>query len=81
MEEKKSFEEAMAELKEIVETLEDQNLPLEKAVSIFERGVKLSKYCEELLNQAEKRVKLLMKDKETGEIIQEDFEELNSKDV
>ena len=72
----KSFEEAMAELKAIVEALEDQELPLEKAVSMFEEGIRLSRYCQELLDQAEKKVKILSKDEETGQILQKETENL-----
>lgn len=73
--EQKGFEELMAELKEIVESLEDKDIPLEKAISMFEEGMKISKRCSELLNQAEKRVKILLRDQETGEILEKDFEE------
>ncbi len=73
--EQKGFEELMAELKEIVESLEDKDLPLEKAISMFEEGMKISKRCSELLNQAEKRVKILLRDQDTGKILEKDFEE------
>ncbi len=73
--EQKGFEELMAELKEIVESLEDKDIPLEKAISMFEEGMKISKRCSELLNQAEKRVKILLRNQETGEILEKDFEE------
>ena len=73
--EQKGFEELMAELKGIVESLEDKDLPLEKAISMFEKGMKISQRCSELLNQAERRVKILLRDQETGQIQEKDFEE------
>ena len=73
--EQKGFEELMAELKGIVESLEDKDLPLEKAISMFEEGMKISQRCSELLNQAEKRVKILLKDRQTGKISERDFDE------
>lgn len=59
-----SFEKAMDELEKIVKSLESGDLPLEKALEKFEAGIKLSRYCSETLDQAEKRVSLLMADKE-----------------
>ncbi len=73
--EQKGFEELMDDLKGIVESLEDKDLPLEKAISLFEEGMKISQMCSELLNQAEKRVKLLLRDRETGQVLEKDFEE------
>ncbi|MFQ5857138.1 MAG: exodeoxyribonuclease VII small subunit [Anaerolineae bacterium] len=55
-----SFEEAFDELKKTVEQLEDNDLPLEQALSLFERGTILAQRCEELLDQAELRVKQLV---------------------
>ncbi len=53
------FETALKELEKIVENLEKKEMPLEKALSTFEQGVKLSRYCNQLLEQAEKKVKSL----------------------
>lgn len=55
-----SFEEAFEELKKVVVQLEEEDLPLEKAISLFERGTALAKHCETLLDQAELRVKQLV---------------------
>lgn len=56
----KDFESAIAELEEIVKTIEDGQLSLEKALQHFERGVKLSRVCHTRLEQAERRVELLI---------------------
>ena len=59
---KPSFEKAISDLEKIVKSLESGDLPLEKALEKFETGIKLSRYCNEMLDEAEKRVTLLMTD-------------------
>jgi len=59
---KLTFEEAMKQLEEIVKQLEDEDLPLEKAISYYEQGMKLSKLCNDLLEDAEKKVTLLVEE-------------------
>jgi exodeoxyribonuclease VII small subunit len=61
MEEKK-FEDALRELEAIVKRLESGELALEESLKIFEEGVGLSRYCFQKLEEAEKRVSILMKD-------------------
>jgi exodeoxyribonuclease VII small subunit len=58
----KTFEEALQELEEIVNRLEQGDLPLEEALQFFEKGVKLSRYCHTKLDEAQKRVEILLKD-------------------
>ena len=53
------FETAMTELDQIVRTLEQGDLPLEQSLAMFERGVRLSRYCHERLEDAEKRIEML----------------------
>ncbi len=53
------FEAAMAELDQIVRTLEQGDLPLEQSLALFERGVRLSRFCHERLEDAEKRIQVL----------------------
>lgn len=55
----KSFEEKIAELEEIVNRLESGEAPLDEAVSLFEKGVKLSADCHSTLEKAEQKVKIL----------------------
>ncbi len=54
-----TFEQAMAELDEIVRKLENGQIPLEEAVKTYERGMKLKKICEEKLNAAELKIEKL----------------------
>lgn len=58
----KTFEQSLDELEKIVKQLEDGDLPLEKALELFENGVKLSRECRERLTNAERRIEVLMKD-------------------
>ncbi len=55
-----SFESAYAELEEIITRLDSGDLPLEESVTLFERGRKLSQYCQTLLDSAELRVNQLL---------------------
>jgi exodeoxyribonuclease VII small subunit len=55
----KTFESAIAELEKIVKQLEEGDLPLEKSLALFERGVELSRYCHDQLGAAQRRIELL----------------------
>ncbi len=72
MMEEKRFEDAMRELEDIVKRLETGNLPLEESLKIFEEGVALSRYCFNRLEEAEKRVSILVRGE--GGIKREPFE-------
>jgi len=69
-----TFEDAIAQLEEIVEKLEEGNVPLEKAITFFQEGMKLSKFCHEKLQHVEKQMEYILR--EDGELdpfaIQED---------
>jgi exodeoxyribonuclease VII small subunit len=54
------LEKALSELEEIIEQLESGDLPLEKSLKQFERGVRLSRECQSALKDAEQRVQVLM---------------------
>lgn len=54
-----TFEQALAELEEIIKKLEDGKLPLEDAVKAFERGSELKKICEEKLKNAQLKIEML----------------------
>ena len=69
---KPSFEKALGDLEKIVKALESGDLPLEKALEKFEAGIKLSRYCSEVLDEAEKRVSLLMTD-DAGNPVEKPF--------
>ncbi|HET9916193.1 MAG TPA: exodeoxyribonuclease VII small subunit [Candidatus Binatia bacterium] len=60
----KNFEGALAELEEVVEQLESGDLPLDDSLAAFEKGVGLVKFCNQKLNEVEKKVELLLKDKD-----------------
>jgi len=55
------FESGLQELETIVREMESGELPLERALELFERGVKLSDACRKQLEEAETRVEILMK--------------------
>ncbi len=54
--ERPSFEEALKKLEQIVSQLEDNSITLEESVNLYEEGVKLSKFCSEILDDAELRI-------------------------
>ena len=58
---KKNFESSLKELEQIVEQLEAGDLPLERSLELFEQGVNLSRDCQKRLDEAERRVELLLK--------------------
>ena len=58
----KSFESSLEQLERIVRELEQGDLALEKSLELFEQGVQLSRECQDRLNQAERRIEILMRD-------------------
>jgi exodeoxyribonuclease VII small subunit len=69
----KKFETAMSELEGIVHELETGDLPLEEALKAFEKGMKLVRFCSGKLEEAEKKVTMLVR-QENGEVDQVPFE-------
>ncbi|MBM7569709.1 exodeoxyribonuclease VII small subunit [Aquibacillus albus] len=69
-----SFEEAMKQLEQIVEKLEEGDVPLEKAINYYQEGMNLSKFCSDKLTKVEKQMEQIVN--EQGEFkpftIQED---------
>ncbi len=55
----RDFESAIGELEQIVKQLEDGDLPLDRSLALFERGVALSRYCHDQLGAAQRRIELL----------------------
>ena len=55
-----NFEASLAALEKIVRELERGELPLEKSLELFERGVRLSRECQERLQEAERRIEVLL---------------------
>jgi len=70
----KKFEAALARLEEIVKELETGDLPLEQSLKLYEEGIKLSRLCNKRLEDAERRVEILLKSK-NGTVKAEPFEE------
>ena len=59
-----NFEGALEQLEEVVEQLESGELPLDDSLAAFEKGVGLVKFCNQKLSEVEKKVELLLKDKD-----------------
>ncbi len=68
-----TFESALAELEDITRRLERGNESLEDSMALYSRGVELKDFCEKKLKEAEKKWKVLKKDKNTGDIVAEDY--------
>lgn len=56
MEKEQTFDEAMKDLEQIVQKLEQGDVPLEEALDKFQEGIKLSRYCRGIVEEAEKTV-------------------------
>lgn len=70
MSKEKKFEEKLADLEAIVQKLESGQVPLEEAISEFQKGMKLSKDLQETLDQAEKTlVKVMQADGSETELV------------
>jgi exodeoxyribonuclease VII small subunit len=65
------FETAMRDLEELVERLEQGDLPLEESLAAFERGVLLTRACQTALKEAEQKVEILLR--KAGEPAVEEF--------
>lgn len=67
----KTFENSLKELEEIVHQLESEDLPLEKAMALFEKGTTLSKTCSKTLDEAEKKIEVLLSQLEQKKTLSE----------
>jgi exodeoxyribonuclease VII small subunit len=70
------FEQAMNDLEAVVERLERGDVPLEEAMRSFERGMALSRACQDALTTAEQKVELLAS-RSDGSHVAEDFADLD----
>jgi exodeoxyribonuclease VII small subunit len=70
---KDSFEDKMQQLEQVVGELEKGDMNLDESLVKFEDGMKLAKECNKILEDAEKKVTILLE--KNGEIEEEDFEE------
>ena len=66
-----SFETCLEELEKVVKELEAGDLPLERSLELFERGMGLSESCRKQLEQAETRVEMLIR--KEGKMVAEPF--------
>ena len=64
--EKISFEDALKDLEEIVDNLNNDELDLEKAISAYEKGMELKKICEQRLKEAKLRIENIKDENETN---------------
>lgn len=71
MENEKSFEEMLDELEEIVQSLEKDDLNLDDSIIKFETGMKIAKSCNKKIEEAEKKITILLN--EDGELKEENF--------
>ncbi len=78
--EKKKFEEVVEELERMVEQLESGELSLEDSLAAFENGVRLVKLCNQKLTEVERKIELLVKDKD-GKLQLKPLEELGEDDA
>lgn len=60
-----SFEASLKELEQLVEQMERGDMPLEESLKSFERGVRLTRTCQQALKEAEQKVQILLE--ENGE--------------
>ena len=67
-----NFEESMKTLETIVTELENGNLNLDESVKKFEEGMKIAKQCNDMLENAEKKITILLE--KDGELKEEDFD-------
>ena len=65
------FEQSIKQLEQIASELETDNLTLDESVKKFEQGMKISKICKEMLDKAEKKITILVDDKEENFILEE----------
>jgi exodeoxyribonuclease VII small subunit len=69
---KKTFEQSLKQLEEIVRELESGELPLEMALKKFEEGVELSKFCSQRLEETERRITMLLQNN-SGAAVEKPF--------
>lgn len=73
MTQKQSFETNLKELEEVVKKLEEKEISLEEMLTLYEKGIRLTKECTVALDEAEQKITILMKNRETGELQEEPF--------
>ncbi len=61
---KEKFEDALDKLEKIVSKLEEGDIALEESLKLFEEGIRLSRFCNQKLDEAERKVEILLKGKD-----------------
>ena len=75
----KDFEKSLDRLEKIVAKLEKGELALEEAMKLFEEGMQISQFCGSKLEEAERKVNVLVK-RNSGEYIEQSFAEISNHD-
>ena len=75
---KEKFEDALAKLEEIVKKMESGDLSLEDSLKSFEEGIRLVRVCSRKLDEAQRRVELLLQ--EEGETVAKPYREEDSEE-
>ncbi|MDY5626022.1 MAG: exodeoxyribonuclease VII small subunit [Clostridia bacterium] len=73
MDNKQSFEKNLGELEQVVKALENSDISLDEMISLFEKGVGLTRECTSALDAAEQRITVLMKNRNSGEMEEQPF--------
>jgi exodeoxyribonuclease VII small subunit len=77
---KKNFEEALSRLEKIVKRFEEDELTLEESLKLFEEGIKLSKICQDKLDEATRKIEILTKINQDGSIQKAPFDSIENSD-
>jgi len=67
------FEKAFQDLEKIVQRLESEEIPLDESLQLFEEGIRLSRFCNQKLEEVEKKIELILADAK-GQPVTEPFE-------
>ncbi len=67
------FEKNLKELEQVVRELESGDASLDEMLSLFEKGIKLTKECTTALDNAEQKINILMRNRDTGELEERPF--------
>lgn len=70
-----SFEESMKKLEDIANELEKNDLSLDESIKKFEEGMKISKHCKDIIDNAEKKITILVDGKEKNFEVNKNDEE------
>ena len=73
MADKQNFESNLKELEGVVKALEGSEVSLDEMLTLFEKGIHLTKECTDALHAAEQKISILMKNRESGELEEQPF--------